>query len=167
MDSLASNPFSVLTFIVAPAILTNASSVMGMSTSNRIARVVDRSRVLASEIEKGALGEEEKPLRLRELAVLDQRARLLVAALSSFYLSVGSFAAASLVSLLGAVFVLVEFHLPSWATMVLGLLCGALGLGGLVRGATLLVLETRLALKILHETTLAWTILRKIDPPSV
>ena len=29
------NPFAVLSFIVAPAILTNASSVLIMSTSNR------------------------------------------------------------------------------------------------------------------------------------
>lgn len=35
-DSLAQSPFAVLTFIAAPAILTNASSVLAMSTINRI-----------------------------------------------------------------------------------------------------------------------------------
>jgi hypothetical protein len=40
------NPFAVLSLIVAPAILTNASCVLVMSTSNRLARVVDRARNL-------------------------------------------------------------------------------------------------------------------------
>jgi hypothetical protein len=33
---LTDNPFGVLTFIVAPAILTNATSVLAMSTINRM-----------------------------------------------------------------------------------------------------------------------------------
>ena len=32
MDPLATNPFGILRFIVAPAILTNASSAMALST---------------------------------------------------------------------------------------------------------------------------------------
>src|SRR5271157_4475553 len=47
---LASNPFAVLTAVVAPAILTNASSVLALGTSNRLARVVDRTRVVAAEL---------------------------------------------------------------------------------------------------------------------
>ncbi len=35
MDGVGSNPLGMLTFIVAPAILTNASSVMALGTSNR------------------------------------------------------------------------------------------------------------------------------------
>jgi branched-subunit amino acid transport protein len=46
--SLANSPFAVLTAIVAPAILTNASSVLALGTSNRFARVVDRTRVVAN-----------------------------------------------------------------------------------------------------------------------
>ena len=48
--SVADNPFAVLTAIVAPAILTNASSVLALGTSNRLARVVDRTRVVAAEL---------------------------------------------------------------------------------------------------------------------
>jgi hypothetical protein len=44
------NPFAALTVIVAPAILTNASSVLAMGTANRIARVVDRTRIVAKEL---------------------------------------------------------------------------------------------------------------------
>jgi len=42
------NPFGVLTSVVAPAILTNACSVLALGTSNRLARVVDRTRVVAA-----------------------------------------------------------------------------------------------------------------------
>jgi len=41
------NPFAILSFIVAPAVLTNASSVLSMSTTNRLARAVDRARELS------------------------------------------------------------------------------------------------------------------------
>ena len=39
---LPSNPFAVLTFISAPAVLTNASSVLLFGTGNRYGRAVDR-----------------------------------------------------------------------------------------------------------------------------
>ena len=52
MDPLATNPFGILTFIVAPAILTNASSVMALGTSNRFARAIDRARALSSQVER-------------------------------------------------------------------------------------------------------------------
>ena len=49
--SIGSNPFAVLTAIVAPAILTNASSILALGTSNRLGRVVDRTRVVAGELD--------------------------------------------------------------------------------------------------------------------
>ena len=47
---MASNPFAALTAIVAPAILTSASSVLALGTSNRLGRVVDRTRVVAGNV---------------------------------------------------------------------------------------------------------------------
>jgi hypothetical protein len=49
--AIAGNPFAVLTAVVAPAILTNASSVLALGTSNRLARVVDRTRIVAAELD--------------------------------------------------------------------------------------------------------------------
>ena len=49
---LENNPFGILTFIVAPAILTNASSIMALGTSNRFARAIDRARSLLAEMER-------------------------------------------------------------------------------------------------------------------
>src|SRR3989442_13613749 len=104
MDALQSNPLAVLTFIVAPAVLTNAASVMGMPTANRFARAVDRARALSALLEGKEEGSDpELDRRRRQLAYAEQRAMLLVRALTAFYLSVGAFAAASLASLLGAV----------------------------------------------------------------
>jgi len=44
--------FAVLTLIAAPAVLTNASSVLGLNTANRFGRVIDRSRQLSIEVGK-------------------------------------------------------------------------------------------------------------------
>lgn len=48
MEGLGTNPLGILTFIVAPAILTNASSVMALGTANRFARAIDRARELSA-----------------------------------------------------------------------------------------------------------------------
>jgi ferric-dicitrate binding protein FerR (iron transport regulator) len=101
MDPLT-NPFAVLTFIAAPAILTNASSVMAMGTSNRFARAIDRVRALSAELgSQTAMPEPLKQLRLKQLRFAGRRVLLLVRALAAFYVSLGAFAAASLTSLVG------------------------------------------------------------------
>src|SRR5262245_5631932 len=98
------NPFAVLSLIVAPALLTNTSSVLIMSTSTRLARAVDRARELSKQLEEANdLASAEAMRRLRELAVTEQRSLMLLTALRSFYAAMGSFASATLVSLLGAV----------------------------------------------------------------
>ncbi|OLB85364.1 MAG: hypothetical protein AUI17_05955 [Acidobacteriales bacterium 13_2_20CM_2_55_5] len=92
------NPFGVLTSVVAPAILTNACSVLALGTSNRLARVVDRTRVVAAELagfEPGTSNYKDSFMQLDRLQV---RAQLLLRALRLFYASIGLFAAAALVS---------------------------------------------------------------------
>ena len=96
----AINPLNVLTFIVAPAILTNASSVMTMGISNRFARAVDRVRLLTTLVEtQGQVDPEERELRMKQLVVAERRTLLLVRSPSAFYLAVGSFAASALIRL--------------------------------------------------------------------
>jgi VIT1/CCC1 family predicted Fe2+/Mn2+ transporter len=46
MPALETNPFAILTFIAAPAILANASSVLALGTSHRFARTIDRTRAM-------------------------------------------------------------------------------------------------------------------------
>ena len=148
------NPFAVLTFIAAPAILTNASSVMALGTSNRFARTVERARRLAAELEaKDALPPKIQALRVRQLRAANRRVLLIVRALTAFYVSLGSFAAASFTSLLGAVFVMSGHELARQLGMTVAFLCGFAGFAGLVTGSAILVWETRLAHAILLEET--------------
>src|SRR5262245_24903142 len=152
MEPLTANPFAVLTFIVAPAILTNASSVMALGTSNRFARAIDRARALATELRdrEGELDAAAR-FRVRLLGYANRRARLLVRALTTFYLSLGAFAAASLTTLLGAVFAAVQSDVLRDAAMVVAFGCGVVGVAGLVSGSAILVFETRLTLAVVAE----------------
>jgi Protein of unknown function (DUF2721) len=157
MGGLGDNPFAILTFIAAPAILINASSVMALGTANRFARAVDRTRQLATQA-AGKEGEGDTEARrrtLRQLGYAERRALLLVRALTAFYLSVGSFAAASLASLLGAIGNAVGQEVVRQLALGLALPAGIVGVSGLVCGSGILVWETRMTLAILHgETTL-------------
>ena len=83
MSALNDNPFAVLTAVVAPAILTNACSVLCLGTGNRIARVVDRTRVITAEIASLEVGTSEYQVRLSQLERLQVRAQLLLKALST------------------------------------------------------------------------------------
>jgi MFS family permease len=154
MPPLPSNPFAVLSFIVAPAVLTNSSTVLILSTSNRLARAVDRARALSRELDASQdPGSEADAQRLRELTVVEKRSVLLVRALRIFYLAVSGFASAALLSLAGAV--LAETA-PAWVATLLGYVVIAAGLvavGSVISGAVLLVRETRMAIETLSEQT--------------
>jgi hypothetical protein len=150
----AGNPFAVLTLIAAPAVLTNASAVMSLSTSNRFARAVDRSRELAKELQaKRDSQDNSTALRFRQLGYANRRAMLLVRALTAFYLSLGAFAAAAITSVVGAVAVMLGASGVAVATELIALVVGGVGVGGLVVGSGVLVYETRLTLAILREET--------------
>ncbi len=152
MPPWSDNPFALLTLIAAPAILTNSSSVMTMGTSNRFARSVDRVRALAALVDnKRASPDDDLQLYVRQLRKAERRAQLIVRALTSFYLAVGSFAASALVSLIGAVFFVAHLDILRTVCMFIGLTTGLLGVGGLVSGALLLVIESRLTLRMLME----------------
>lgn len=147
------NPFAALTLIAAPAVLTNASSVLVMSTSNRLGRVVDRVRVVSSELEaEGRYDRAEIAVRLRELAASEQRMFLLLRALRCFYLALGGFAGAALLSLAGAVLAASGTRLITTALEAVAVVAGLVAVGGLVTGCALLLRETRIAVDVLHQS---------------
>lgn len=90
-------------------------------------------------------------LRVRQMARLQKRLFLLVNALTLFYTALGSFASASLVSLLGAVFVDTQHRVLYHVCSAIALGAGVVGVGSLVVGCTLLVTETRYAVANLSE----------------
>lgn len=149
---VSANPFAVLSFIVAPAILTNASSVLAMSTSNRLARAVDRARELSKQLEaEQGIPSPETSRRLAELSAAEQRALLLLGALRSFYTALGGFAFATLVSLLGAVLVPMGAGITLRVMEVVAVLAGMVAVGALVNGSVVLIRETRIAVQVLRE----------------
>jgi hypothetical protein len=146
------NPFAVLSLMVAPAILTNASSVLAMSTSTRLARAVDRGRELAKQLEGTAdLSSPTAMRRLRDLDAAERRAILLVAALQRFYVAMGGFALATLFSLLGAVLAAFEQQIVVQSLELAGVAAGLLAVGALVHGSLTLIRETRIALAVMRD----------------
>jgi len=153
------NPFAALSFIVAPAILTNASSVLAMSTSNRLARAVDRARELARQLESTdvsnkapqAEGKAEFERRLQELTATEQRVAMLLRVLQSFYVGLGGFASATLGSLLGAALAPFGPGLLVLLLEMLAVVAGIIGVGALVRGSLLLIRETNIAVRVISE----------------
>lgn len=151
MDS-SLNPFAVLSLIVAPAILTNASSVLIMSTSNRLARAVDRAREISKQLEATeTFVSAEASRRLRELAAAERRALLLLRGLRSFYVALGSFALAALISLLGAALVPLKLGMTVQILEVSGIVAGLVAVSALVYGSMLLLQETQIAVQVLSD----------------
>ncbi len=178
-DNAGGNPFAVLTAVVAPAILTNACSVLALGTSNRLARVVDRTRVVARELaalEAGGLddsstessqGQSQRRAQsdygswAAQLKGLQARTRLLVKALRVIYGSLGLFATAALVSVIGSIVTYYGQRILFQVTAGLALLAGAVAVVGLASGCALMVHETRLAVDNLAEEAKMHTRLRR------
>jgi Protein of unknown function (DUF2721) len=148
----ATNPFAALSLIVAPAVLTNASSILVLSTSNRLARAVDRARGLAIQLE-GDRQEAEVfgNFRVRELDSAEQRALMLLRALRFFYGALGAFASAALLSLLGAAFSQANPSPLARVLEIAAVLAGLVAVLGLGTGCVILLRETRIAVEIVSE----------------
>lgn len=173
MPGFTDNPFALLSFLAAPAILTNASTLLVLSTSNRLARAADRARsaaavVLASKPDEQVIIE----LNEKDFQVATRRAGLLVQGLRSFYLAAGSFAAGTCAALIGA---FAAYFGLSWlvlTTQLATIAIAMLGVGAIVAGALRLVGETKLALDVLenhHAAITTWRMTRKFPqtPPSL
>jgi hypothetical protein len=149
--SLTHSPFAVLTFIVAPALLTNSSSVLALSTINRMLRTRERMNELFAKFDAGGLAEPEAARLIEQVNRVEKQAVLLLRALHSIYVALGAFSAATLVTLLGAV--LGPFQGAVWfrALVGLGLVLGFGGVGGLVFGSVSLFHATQLSLTNIRE----------------
>ena len=149
---LEGNPLAALSLIAAPAVLTNASSVLIMSTSNRLARAVDRARSMTADLERATqAGIAPAPGELMELASTERRTLMLLHALRAFYVALGGFAASAFLSLIGAVGAPVFPGSLARPLEVVAVLTGVAAVGGLVKGTLLLVRETRIAVDVLQE----------------
>jgi hypothetical protein len=144
--SLAENPFAALSFIAAPALLTNASSVFAMSTINRMLRTRDSMRDLLAKTEAGGQTPEQAARLLEQVNRVERQAALLLQALRSIYIALAAFACATLVTLLGAG--LAAFSIQGWPRFfaAVGVLLGFIGVGGMVIACVNLFHATQLSL---------------------
>ncbi len=149
---LPTNPFAVLTFISAPAVLTNASCVLLFGTGNRYGRAVDRVHELADMLEKGPdLDQAELHLRIRQLEASETRTLLIVRALTCFYTAVASFVGSTLVSLIGAVLTSAQIERGVSFSFGVAFIAGAAGVCAMITGAIMLARETTFSFRVLKE----------------
>src|SRR5581483_5599719 len=78
MDAFSQNPFALLTLIAAPAILTNATSVLALSTSNRFLRANERMRDLTTQLESANLTREHRSLLISHVNRVEKQALALL-----------------------------------------------------------------------------------------
>jgi hypothetical protein len=149
-DIVSQNPFAVLSLIAAPAVLTNATSVLALSTSNRFLRAGERLRVVTAEYEK-ATRDEDREWRLVHIGRIENQALLLLHALRRVYVALGSFVSACLVSILGAGLSTREIHPADFIMVVVALIIGFIGGGSLVWGCMNLFHATRLSMLNISE----------------
>jgi hypothetical protein len=163
--AIDTNPFVVLSYVSGPALLTNATSLLLLSTTNRFARAVDRSRHLTDIVARQPAGVDLR-VEINELPIVGRRIKLIALALAGFYLAAAMFALATVVSILGAV--LAEYLGGATLDVIIGfaVFLGGVGFAAFVTGAFALVVETRLvmgALAFESDTALA-ALQRTIHP---
>lgn len=138
----------LLAAMVTPAVLISAAGTLVFSTTARLARIVDRARVLGRELEEldnapeTPFAEEKRQEVERQFEVRAQRSRLVQRAVTGFYVALGLFVATTVFIGLGS-FLAVEPILPSLLAMA--------GTLVLFFGCIELIRETRLALRAVDD----------------
>jgi len=150
------DPFVVLSYVGGPALLTNATSVFILSTSNRFARAIDRARLLAEK------PEDERAKFAFELEIAHARVALMARAIAALYIALTCFALGTAIAIGGAAaaeFITGNVLIVAFAGA--GLL-GAIGFAAFVTAAICLVLESRNAMTaVLREADMALASLKK------
>jgi hypothetical protein len=150
---MTADPFSILTVVVPPAVLTNASSVLALGTNNRLARVADRTHVVTAQLAKLEPVAADREIWAGQLPDLQTRAQLLLRALRWFYLGLGLFASSALISIAGSIVVYYGQQSLFEIAAGIGVVCGASAVIALVCGCILMIRETQLAVKgLAYET---------------
>src|SRR5580693_6596810 len=144
---MEADPFSILTVVVAPAVLTNASSVLALGTNNRLARVADRTHAVIAQLAKFEPGARDHDIWATQLPDLETRAQLLLLALRCFYLGLGLFASSALISIAGSIVVYYGWPSAFRIAAGIGVACGTSAVIALVCGCVLMIRETQLAVK--------------------
>jgi len=134
--------------MITPAVLISAAGLLSLSTSNRLARVVDRTRLMVREFESLAdipaspTRAAREALVIGQLNALTSRARLVRGALTTLHLALALFILTSLLLALAAVAGTV-----SWIPLTVSLAGGVC----LLVSSVLMIAEGWIALRSLSE----------------
>lgn len=133
----------ILSAMITPAVLISAGGTLVLSTSVRLARVVDRVRTLSHALEEIFNSPEDPLVAARrahvegQLELQTRRGRLVQRALTSFYVGLCVFVGTT-ISIAVSAFAPAVSWAPTWL--------GIFGMITVFYGCVLLVRETRLAL---------------------
>lgn len=145
------SPFAVLTAVAAPALLTNSSSVLVLGMGNRIARVIDRTRTIATVMASVGQDSDLYSRLQQQAALLKRRTVYLGRAMRLGYAAVGGFAAEALTAVLGGALVHYELHFYARVAALAALGIGFVSVGSLVAACIYMVQESAVALDNLAE----------------
>lgn len=112
---------------------------------------VDRTRAVVKDLHGAEIDPATRSLWITHLGRLEKRGALLVRAMTCFYSAIGCFAAASVVSILGASVVATQYKWVFQAIVIISFVLGTVGFTGLAVGCSFLVTETRLAIRSMNE----------------
>ena len=142
---------NVLTAMITPALLLSATGTFILSTSNRLARIVDRVRFLTQHVEEisaipGAALLDERIERYRnEIKMQSKRLRLIQTALTTLYFAAVMFVCTSVAICLVSTVSLVFYWVP--------VAFGITGAIFMLIAAVALAFEARQAVKDLYDET--------------
>lgn len=146
LNSNAPAALAVLSAMITPAVLISACGTLILSTSTRLARVIDRVRQMADRIDdldarKDTLAnyDDRRASVRRQMEILARRGRLLQFSLTLLYLGVATFVATSVA--IGIVSV--GFTHAVWLPVAMAL-TGAMML---LAASLVLIAESRIALR--------------------
>jgi Protein of unknown function (DUF2721) len=149
---ISASPYGPLTAMITPAIFMTANASLIISTSNRVARVVDRIRVLndlADKLDRGVTDLDFPAERLEhhhdQMRRLERRSDRLRFALTALYLAFTSFLGTSLT-------LAIDVMVRNWL-VALPTLLAVVGVGLLLFASVNLVLEALEALRSNRQET--------------
>jgi hypothetical protein len=143
--------FSALSFIAGPALLTNASSLLLLGTTNRYGLALERSQRLAGRIME--IEDDHRsvdPLLLKQLDLGQQRVLLIARSLTFFYIAVCCLGLGTLSFLLGITLAEVIGPTVTKVSTLAILVVTVAGVICLIVGAATLTWESRLSYRILR-----------------
>lgn len=148
---MTQNPFTIITVIAAPAILTNASSILGLNTTNRLTRCLDRIGFLEEKLKNDSdLTSDLYESYYEQMLLSQKQARQFLRSLKSTYMSLGAFVLACFSALVGGTLFLFGFVDGVHITAAISILSGATAVLGLSHASLELFLASRITVKILN-----------------